>query len=374
VGGASTYTANFIQLSTVTGMVNPTNSGTVTGGGTYAVDTQVWLTAVPAEEAGTGTEWEFSHWNDGTTSNPYQITVPNYDVTYTATFEEMVEVEPEAEPTWGGYVTGKGTYPVGTEVWLVATPFSGWRFAGWFWENSSTNIPTIPVWAYPLTKPLSYRAEFVQTIQVIGLANPTNAGSVAGSEVYDLDDTNITLTATASNNWVFIQWNDGATNNPYTIPPITVTNLISITYTASFAAAATITVSANPNVGGSVTGGGTYLTGTSTQLTALATNGWLFTGWNDGTTNTPYRITVPTTNITYTANFTASSPPIITTSISSNTLTLAWPTDHLGWILQAQTNALSTNWFDLPGTAAANWLTFPINSANPAVFYRLRQP
>ena len=311
-----TYTANYVQLSTVTGLANPTNAGTVTGGGTYEVGTKVWLTAVPAEETGTGTEWEFRHWNDGTTNNPYQITVPNYDVTYTATFEEMVEVEPEAEPTWGGYVTGKGTYPVGTEVWLVATPFSGWRFAGWFWENGSTNIPSIPVWAYPLTKPLSYRAEFVQTIQVNGLANPTNAGSVAGSGVYDLDDTNITLTATASNNWMFVGWNDGTTNSPYTIPPVTVTNLISITYMASFAAAATITVSANPNVGGSVTGGGTYLAGTSTPLTAVATNGWLFTGWNDGTTNSPYHITVPTTNTTYTANFTASSPPIITTSVS----------------------------------------------------------
>jgi hypothetical protein len=371
----STYIAQFVELSTVTGVANPTNAGTVKGGGVYAAGTKVWLTAEPTEEEGEEIEWRFIKWNDGTTNNPYQITVPSGDITYTADFQEMVKVEGEADPGYGGSISGNGFYPVNTLVTLTATPFSGWRFAGWFWEDSNTNTPSIVVPAQPVTKPLSYKAEFVQTILVTGLANPTNAGSVAGGKLYDLDDTNITLTATASNNWMFVQWNDGATNNPYTIPPITVTNLISITYTASFAAAATITVSANPNIGGSVTGGGTYLSGTSTPLTAVATNGWRFIAWNDGTTNNPYRITVPATNLTYTANFTASSPPIITTSVSGNTLTLAWPSDHLGWILQAQTNDLiSTNWFDLPGTGAANWLAFPINPANPAVFYRLRQP
>lgn len=65
----------------------------------------------------------------------------------------------------------------------------------------------------------------------------------------------------------------------------------------------------------------------------------------------------------------------ITASVSSTTLTIAWPADHLGWILQAQTNGLVTGqWFDLPGTGDVNSVAIPINPANPGVFYRLCRP
>ena len=71
----------------------------------------------------------------------------------------------------------------------------------------------------------------------------------------------------------------------------------------------------------------------------------------------------------------AANPTNVTASVSGNTLTIAWPTDHLGWILQAQTNGLSPDqWFDLPGTGTANSAAIPINPANPAVFYRLCRP
>jgi hypothetical protein len=70
--------------------------------------------------------------------------------------------------------------------------------------------------------------------------------------------------------------------------------------------------------------------------------------------------------------YTATNPMNVTASVSSNTLTIAWPADHLGWILQAQTNGLSTGqWFDLSGSSDVNSVAIPINPANPAVFYRL---
>ena len=71
----------------------------------------------------------------------------------------------------------------------------------------------------------------------------------------------------------------------------------------------------------------------------------------------------------------AANPTNITASVSGNTLTIAWPDDHLAWILQAQTNGWITGpWFDLPGTGAANSAAIPMNPANPAAFYRLRRP
>jgi 4-phytase/acid phosphatase len=71
--------------------------------------------------------------------------------------------------------------------------------------------------------------------------------------------------------------------------------------------------------------------------------------------------------------YTADNPTNITASVSSKILTIAWPADHIGWILQAKTNGLSSGqWFDLPGSDAVNAVVIPINPANMSVFYRLR--
>ncbi len=74
----------------------------------------------------------------------------------------------------------------------------------------------------------------------------------------------------------------------------------------------------------------------------------------------------------------ASNPTNITFSVSGNQLTLVWPADHTGWILQSQTNSLnaglSTNWFDVAGSASSNTNVITINPASPTVFYRLRLP
>ena len=39
------------------------------------------------------------------------------------------------------------------------------------------------------------------------------------------------------------------------------------------------------------------------EISASANSGWRFGSWSDGVTNNPYSITVPATNITYTATF-----------------------------------------------------------------------
>ncbi|HEY5914702.1 MAG TPA: autotransporter-associated beta strand repeat-containing protein [Verrucomicrobiae bacterium] len=76
---------------------------------------------------------------------------------------------------------------------------------------------------------------------------------------------------------------------------------------------------------------------------------------------------------------TVSTVPVnITNALSGNVLSLSWPPDHIGWRLQAQTNAitvgLGTNWVDVPNSTATNQITFTPDPAAGSAFYRLTYP
>ncbi len=65
-------------------------------------------------------------------------------------------------------------------------------------------------------------------------------------------------------------------------------------------------------------------------------------------------------------------------SVSGNQLTLSWPSDHVGWRLQVQTNTLAvgirSNWVDVAGSTTVSNVTVTINPANGSVFYRMIYP
>jgi autotransporter-associated beta strand protein len=77
---------------------------------------------------------------------------------------------------------------------------------------------------------------------------------------------------------------------------------------------------------------------------------------------------------------TNSTPTNVTATLSrdlggNQTVAVAWPSDHLGWVLQSQTNdvdgGLGSNWFDLPATATVNLMNVT-NPTDLAVYYRMR--
>ena len=65
-------------------------------------------------------------------------------------------------------------------------------------------------------------------------------------------------------------------------------------------------------------------------------------------------------------------------SLTNGVINLAWPEDHTGWRLQAQTNSsgggLGTNWVDVAFSTNVSQLTIPINTTNGSVFYRMVWP
>lgn len=72
------------------------------------------------------------------------------------------------------------------------------------------------------------------------------------------------------------------------------------------------------------------------------------------------------------------SPTNLGFFIGSNALQLNWPADHVGWRLEAQTNnnteGLSSNWFNVSGSASTNAVVLPLDRAAGNVFFRLVYP
>ena len=70
-----------------------------------------------------------------------------------------------------------------------------------------------------------------------------------------------------------------------------------------------------------------------------------------------------------------SNPTNIVTSVSGGVLTLSWPADHTGWILQAQTNPLAVgitnDWFNVSGSSSTDMVNMVMDPNNGTVFYRL---
>ena len=95
----------------------------------------------------------------------------------------------------------------------------------------------------------------------------------------------------------------------------------------------------------------------------------------------PYTLTESQLQQLYTVAQTPSvntSPTEITFSVAHNQLTLSWPSDHIGWQLQVQTNKLSVginaNWVNVAGSTGTDQEVFPLSVTNGCVFYRLVYP
>jgi hypothetical protein len=115
-------------------------------------------------------------------------------------------------------------------------------------------------------------------------------------------------------------------------------------------------------------------------LTYTSESGVLFTNtalpafitWQNNYNSTAFTLTVS-------ARQTNTAPTNLTMFLAGNTnLNLAWPGNHTGWRLESQTNSLGaglgSNWVIVPGSSLTNEMTFPIDLANGAVFFRLLYP
>ena len=295
---------------------------TVSGASYYAVTAQTGGYSVPVPGAGTYTvTFDAAGWITYQT-NVTITGAASVKVDYVAVSTGVATLTVSANPPAGGTVSGGGTYPAGTNVQLSATASNGWQFIRW--DDGPTNNPrTVAV----TSGSTSYTAVFAPTAVLSVLANPLNGGSVTGGGDY-FAGSNATVRATPAGSWVFLNWNGNVTNNPWAFSVVSG----STTCTANFARPSAVTVLGSPSGGGSVAGGGIYLSGSNVNLTATPAPGWLFTAWNDGDTNASRFITVPAATVTYRATFVRGIGAAV------DATNLNWSTGgNAGWTVQGIT-------------------------------------
>jgi len=162
-------------------------------------------------------------------------------------------------------------------------------------------------------------------------------------------------------------------------PPAAPTNLVAMIGDASVA----LSWSASSNatsyyIKRSLTSGSGY-TAIATNTSVMFTN----TGLNNGTlyyfvVSAMNSLGESTNSMEVSARPTSFAPVSLGASNSVGLIHLSWPTDHTGWLLQAQTNDLATgigtNWSFVSSSAQTNQVTMPLAPANDAVFFRLLRP
>ena len=361
VSGGGSSTTNY----TITASASPAAGGSVTGAGTYAENSTCTLKATPA------TGYEFTKWTkNGTqvsTNATYSFTVTG-NATYVANFSEVQT--PDPDPQTGDVTIGSGTstnaylptyayykYSL-TEQIYTASEIGG---AGTITKvafkvsNSKSTTRTVDLYLKHTTKTAFSSKTNWETLSssdkvysgtvtfnasgwtTITLSTPFVYNGTSNL-IIGMDDNTGSYVSSSSNSPQFYVYSTGAnralriysdnTNyNPasptsYSGTYITSNNQVMLTMSGGTTVNNyTITASASPTAGGTVTGAGTYQEGSTVTLKATANTGYTFSKWTkNGTqvsTNANYSFTASadgayvavftqnTYNITATANPTA---------------------------------------------------------------------
>jgi hypothetical protein len=280
VTGNRTLVANFQaqpQNFNITVSANPSNGGSVAGGGTYQQGQSCTVTAT----ANTG--YAFANWTENgnvvSTQTNYTFTV-NGNRTLVANFTpQQYTITATADPVNGGNVTGGGTFNYGNSCTLSATPATGYNFVRW--TKNGQQVSTNATYTFSVTESAAFVAQFqLQSCAIFVSAYPVEGGTTTGGGSYLYGD-NITVTATANEGYNFISWVEGdnvvSAEANYSF---TVTGNRSLT--ANFELQTfEVKVSVNPSEAGTVTGEGTYNYGDEVTLTIVRNEDWAFENWTE---------------------------------------------------------------------------------------------
>lgn len=220
---------------------------------------------------------------------------------------QQYTINVSASPNNGGSVSGGGYYNQGQTCTVSATANSGYTFTNW--TENGTVVSTSANYTFTVNTNRTLVANFSaqqQSYTVNVSASPSNGGTASGGGTYNQGQT-CTVSAVANNGYTFTNWTENgtviSTNANYSFTVNTNRTLVAnFTQIPSY----TITVTADPANGGTVSGGGTYLNGATCNITASPNTGFIFENWTKNgmvvSTNPSFSFTI-TENATFVAHF-----------------------------------------------------------------------
>ena len=278
VTGNRNLVANFTaipQTYTVTVSANPTNGGTVTGGGTYQEGQSCTVNATAA------TGYTFSNWTENgnvvSTNANYSFTVTgNRNLVANFTLQQFT-ITVTADPNDGGTVTGGGTYTYGQSCTITATPATGYTFYRWSGDIYSTN----PTYTFTVTGNANCIAQFEpEPYMILVLPNTNEGGDCSGSGYFLYGDT-CTVTANSFFGSHFVNWTeDGVEVSTDSIYSFIVTRNRTL-YGNFELDTHEVKASVDPEEAGTTIGAGTYTFGDEVTLTFNRNEDWAFLYWTE---------------------------------------------------------------------------------------------
>ena len=197
-----------------TAKVNPENSGTVTGTGTYTYGNNATLKAIPNQG------YKFFSWTkDGdvvSRSDEYTyVIIEDTEVVANFVSENSYYISATVNPKGTGTVTGTGSYQGHEIATLEAMPNEGYKFVSWT-ENGNV-VSTESAYSFEVKSDRELLANFTLLDYDVNLTiSPENAGEVIvsffeegfeggempeGWDVYNENQTNPTDVPAASQQW-----------------------------------------------------------------------------------------------------------------------------------------------------------------------------
>lgn len=254
--------------------INPLSSGVVSGAGTYYEGDEATLIAMPSSK------YNFAKWTENnqtvSESAAYTFTVDKSRTLAAVFVLKTFSVTVGIDPPDSGEVTGAGTYDIDTLVTIAAEAGDGYVFGEW--QQDGVTVGEGESYSFTLTEDTGLTAVFIKTY-IITVGMDKNGGTVSGGGTYR-EGEEITVTASASDGYVFTGWTENgtviSTSENYTFTVNADRNLV-----AAFVNLYTVSTSVTPESYGTVTGAGAYQDGAQCTVTALPGEGNRFVAWTE---------------------------------------------------------------------------------------------